>query len=650
LYQKLLSAELGDDVIEDELSTDARVFARITDGIYREPASAIRELISNAYDADATEVNITTDYPRFSNILIKDNGNGLSRASVARLVKHIGGSSKRTLLGKDLGTVNSDNPTLSPGGRKLIGKIGIGLFAVSQLTSTFKIITKQKGDKHFVVINVHLSQYSEDDLAEENQIEYKSGTVQISLEKANCIDDHGTEIILSNLKPASIRELSSYNLWERISLEKENRNDGVKPYSPYPDFEEEITAAPIYHIGKIDPKNKELIENSAQLPWSKKDKPEEKFKRLVEAVIDEQTKSVESPTITKILDNYLQTIWNLSLSAPLDYLDFDPWNEPKKDGFLYYNLSNSTKGQSKEISGPLSLNRNNENKRIEYANSPFSVYVDGVKLFRPMRFENLPKNEKNSIKESLLFFGNFEQDLTKLGKEYSGGNKLSFDAFAFWNSAISPKEHRGVIIRVNDASGNTFDSTFLGYQVSEQTRLRQITFEINVREGLDAAINIDRESFNYAHPHFQIIKRWVHSAVRQIVNRLKALAKSKRDEKNLNAFEAQIDSIESVGNEEWFKSSSDRAFSSPPDVELIKMSEVPDLFQQQDIRDSRRSGKLVIDRNKVIPASIKHQDTILVKVEALTKILHGFDVFEDMDYNRQQELIRAITRIFTMNE
>ena len=51
--------------VQADLKTDQRVLARITDGIYRQPASALRELISNAYDADATEVVILTDAPRF---------------------------------------------------------------------------------------------------------------------------------------------------------------------------------------------------------------------------------------------------------------------------------------------------------------------------------------------------------------------------------------------------------------------------------------------------------------------------------------------------------------------------------------------------------------------------------------------------------
>ena len=87
-----------------------------------------------------------------------------------------------------------------------------------------------------------------------------------------------------------------------------------------------------------------------------------------------------------------------------------------------------------------------------------------------------------------------------------------------------PRKTAGVLLRVRDASGTLFDSTFLKYQVSEQTRLRQITAEIFVHDGLDSAINIDRESFNYSHPHFLYIQRWLHRALRLLVNRLKALS------------------------------------------------------------------------------------------------------------------------------
>lgn len=97
-----------DNVVETTLDTDAKVLSRITDGIYRQPASALRELISNAFDADATEVLIQTDRPRFDKISVTDDGNGMSPEILARLVHHIGGSSKRNVEGSVLGVTASD--------------------------------------------------------------------------------------------------------------------------------------------------------------------------------------------------------------------------------------------------------------------------------------------------------------------------------------------------------------------------------------------------------------------------------------------------------------------------------------------------------------------------------------------------------------
>src|SRR5438876_4837645 len=95
--------------VDGKLETDEQVLARITEGIYRQPASALRELVSNAYDADATEVVILTDAPRFGQITVRDNGRGLSPEVVTQLVKHIGGSAKRNEKGKELGVTSSTN-------------------------------------------------------------------------------------------------------------------------------------------------------------------------------------------------------------------------------------------------------------------------------------------------------------------------------------------------------------------------------------------------------------------------------------------------------------------------------------------------------------------------------------------------------------
>ena len=88
--------------VDIPLKTSQKILARITDGIYRQPASALRELISNAYDADAKKVTIKTDAPRFDQISVKDDGIGISPEALQHLIENIGGSAKRTNTGKSL--------------------------------------------------------------------------------------------------------------------------------------------------------------------------------------------------------------------------------------------------------------------------------------------------------------------------------------------------------------------------------------------------------------------------------------------------------------------------------------------------------------------------------------------------------------------
>ena len=42
-----------------------KALAHLSRGLYRSPASALRKLVSNAWDANATTVAINTNYPNF---------------------------------------------------------------------------------------------------------------------------------------------------------------------------------------------------------------------------------------------------------------------------------------------------------------------------------------------------------------------------------------------------------------------------------------------------------------------------------------------------------------------------------------------------------------------------------------------------------
>ena len=78
--------------VETALSTNQRIISRVTDGIYREPWAAFRELIANAYDADATSVVVETGAPNFDKVIVRDDGNGMSPDTLAYVLRNIGGS------------------------------------------------------------------------------------------------------------------------------------------------------------------------------------------------------------------------------------------------------------------------------------------------------------------------------------------------------------------------------------------------------------------------------------------------------------------------------------------------------------------------------------------------------------------------------
>ena len=316
--------------VETSLSTDQRVLARITDGIYRQPASALRELISNAYDADATEVIILTDAPRFGQISVRDDGAGLSPEVLQHLIKHIGGSAKRTQEGKDLGVTDVD-VNHSPGGRQLIGKMGIGLFSVAQFTRHFLIITKTKGDNHRTIADITLGPVTGGqpvlDLDSSGRREIETGHARIWRERADDIESHGTEIKLLELLPRTRAELASEDVWMKLELEKEDP-DAV------------ATLPPKFHIGRMIPKQTELLEVEPHLPWGEGENPSERFASFVQAVRNSFLSDSDSVDLELLCDRYLRTIWDLAVSVPLRYFDRHPFDLTESSHFKFFELEN----------------------------------------------------------------------------------------------------------------------------------------------------------------------------------------------------------------------------------------------------------------------------------------------------------------------
>ncbi|WP_224548389.1 ATP-binding protein [Mesorhizobium sp. CA16] len=620
------------------LRTDDRVLARITDGIYRQPSSALRELISNGYDADATEMYIDTDAPRYSRIEVRDNGRGMDEVALSRLIHHIGGSSKRTSLGKEIGTTSETDPNLSAGGRRLIGKIGIGLFSVSQLTSHFQIITKIKGNDYRLFADVILKTYMEDG-SEKADGTFETGRVRVISVPADDHSSQGTQIILRRLHPRARDILRSRERWDRWFEQAELPEDERDP----------AVSAPIFHSGVLakepDPEDGELVfRKQPELPWKKSDPPLAKFEKLRAALADQVGTTQDRPDLATTLDTYLSTLWTLSLSAPIEYLRKHPFDLTTEDDSAAYLLTNM-RGRARALELKPGERIRDAAELTNSAQAPaggFKVFVDEVELRRPITFEWWP-SERQAIKNPLMFVGRYSPDLSKIPSAVRGGD-LAFEAYLFWNSKIVPKENNGVLVRINGASGALFDDTFMKYQISEQTRLRQVTAEIFVTKGLDAALNIDRESFNFAHPHYALLSNWLHRSLRQLANTQKALSEAIRNEQAQERQEQDKDRLNRFVERSWHSARKEPA-ERPPSVEVVTNPAAA--------AERRRQGIIAFDRSKLTSARPPNGKNAPrdaadreMKLKAVATILDGFGLFEDMSYEEQHRLLNAILAVF----
>ncbi|RJQ15085.1 MAG: hypothetical protein C4560_11030 [Nitrospiraceae bacterium] len=119
------------------IEVSARILRHISRGIYRTPAGALKELVSNAYDAGAKKVTINTGYPTFKEMIVTDNGKGMSRDEFIAIIQNIGLSGKQA--GHEFKIPGSNQKRIT------IGHYGIGVLAIGQLCEKVTITSKTEG-------------------------------------------------------------------------------------------------------------------------------------------------------------------------------------------------------------------------------------------------------------------------------------------------------------------------------------------------------------------------------------------------------------------------------------------------------------------------------------------------------------------------
>jgi hypothetical protein len=388
-----------------KIKVHEKALAHLSRGLYRSPASAIRELVSNAWDANARIVRIDTNYPHFLQLSIRDDGDGFTRQQFENLMEGgIGNSEKRPLA---LSLINS---------RPVIGRLGIGMLGIAQICGAFTITSTPRTGEPFTA-RVHLYDLlkerldkDDEELVTETDAGREVDVGEYSFVEYKPTTRRGTNIIADDVHPTFAR-----------SFQQSIRRD------KYPKFKE------------------------PSLEWSKSVKI---------------TQSVHS---LQELGDYWRLLWELSASCPIPYLS---------DRAL-----------------PERVVADEHERLVSY---DFQLVVDSITLAKPI---NLQRN-----------VGGYTVHRIEPQHNLVYGRNLRFHGYIVVQEGaqLKPDELRGILIRIKNVAIGYYDPSMLDYRYNEGPRSRWLTGEIFVDEGLEDALNIDRDSFNRFHPQFRSLQEAVH--------------------------------------------------------------------------------------------------------------------------------------------
>ena len=121
------------------------VVKHLSIGLYRNFALAIKELISNCYDAGATEVKIKLDLKN-RRIIIRDNGRGMDYNAFKNEYRRIG-------------FYKEPAKSVDKLGRMRIGTFGIGFLAPLPYCKSMQVITKKRGGSNTIEATINAENF-----------------------------------------------------------------------------------------------------------------------------------------------------------------------------------------------------------------------------------------------------------------------------------------------------------------------------------------------------------------------------------------------------------------------------------------------------------------------------------------------------------
>lgn len=425
------------------IELSSKTLVHISSGIYRSSANALKELVSNAFDADAEVVRINTNFPQFDVLTCSDNGSGMTRRDFEHLMAGIGSSNKR------VGEAEERNFTPIKK-RPIIGRIGIGMLAIAQICYEFTITSHHSKSETAFEAVLNLKPPRREDVTKTKvQKKYKIGSYVLRNVPYDAAQA-GLHIVTRDL-------LDTYTRRYREDIARTAPNHPAKTAKTRADRTRGFLPVPL-----------RFTDLYAQFG---------------------RHRSVRE------LGEYWRLFWELSFAAPIAYLEDAPIRQQAVTQALKYDAKT---GAAKAETIIREIRKSQE----EF---DFEVLLDNVSLRKPMR---IPR-ERDTV----------ESRLTPLTYDAKvRGTQLKFRGYIYsQNKAIYPAELRGILIRVRNVAIGEYDPAFLKYEIVEGFRFDWLSAEVYVDEGLEDALNIDRNSFNEVHPHYLALQREIHRILRDVV-------------------------------------------------------------------------------------------------------------------------------------
>lgn len=131
--------------MELPFTVNKEVVSHLSLGLYRNFARAVKELVSNSYDAGATEVKIKLNLDK-GEILVRDNGRGMNLDDI-----------KDQFL--TIGFVTPPSGRVDELGRKRIGTFGIGCLSVFPYCNAVHVITKKRDNNDLIELTIDTQRF-----------------------------------------------------------------------------------------------------------------------------------------------------------------------------------------------------------------------------------------------------------------------------------------------------------------------------------------------------------------------------------------------------------------------------------------------------------------------------------------------------------